>query len=174
MDAVARPLTLTTEETEVLSRLREGSPPGSSRAAAILALAEGGDLDSAVGLSGLTAGQVRYWLGRFRSRRIAALVATVASVEHASVPQADGEDPGKAAAKSKDKKKPKKAAKSAMTDKKRSAGSGKKKDGKKPAKPTKRDDKKSATKKKATKKAAAKEKPTKRPAKKGRNKNRKK
>lgn len=81
MDAVTSPLTLTTEEAEILSRLAEGSPPASSRATAILALAESADRDRAVDLSGLTAGQVRYWLGRFRSGRLSALVATVLPVD---------------------------------------------------------------------------------------------
>lgn len=84
MDAADGLLTLTPAETEELSRLAEGSQPDSSRAKAILSLAESDDLDRAVDLSGLTVRQVAYWRGRFRSGRLPALMAARVSTEDSS------------------------------------------------------------------------------------------
>lgn len=173
MDAVAAPFTLTAEETAVLSRLTAGSPPLGFRATAILSLAESGDLGRAAELSGLSTGQVRYWLGRFRSRRLGALGAAAVFAADVAAPQAPAGDaveaPAKTAGKSSSKDKKQPAKKSAKSDPKAKKTAGKRdekaknaaaKGGKKSEKADKKQDKKPAKKKAAAKKAA---KPAKRP-----------
>jgi transposase-like protein len=54
------------EERAVCERVAAGEAPWSQRARALLALDEGVTQVEAAGRSGLTHGQVRYWLGKFR------------------------------------------------------------------------------------------------------------
>jgi hypothetical protein len=61
---------LTVEERKTLQQIASAEPPNSSRALAILALADGADLAGAGTRSGLTSNQVRYWSGRFGTRRL--------------------------------------------------------------------------------------------------------
>ena len=53
-------------ERAVCERVAAGEAPWSQRAQALLALDEGATQVGAGGRAGLTHGQVRYWLGRFR------------------------------------------------------------------------------------------------------------
>jgi transposase-like protein len=57
---------LNLEERAVCERVAAGEAPWSQRAQALLALDEGATQVGAGGRAGLTQGQVRYWLGRFR------------------------------------------------------------------------------------------------------------
>jgi hypothetical protein len=57
---------LSPEEREVFKQLAAGEAPWSQRALALLALDQGVTQVEAGELSGLTQGQVKYWLGRYR------------------------------------------------------------------------------------------------------------
>jgi len=57
---------LSPEERGVCKQLAAGEAPWSQRAQALLALDEGATQAQAGSQAGLTQGQVRYWLGRFR------------------------------------------------------------------------------------------------------------
>jgi transposase-like protein len=57
---------LSPEERAVCERVAAGEAPWSQRAQALLALDEGDTQVGAGGRAGLTHGQVRYWLDRFR------------------------------------------------------------------------------------------------------------
>ncbi len=61
---------LTAEERAGLLRIVSAEPPHSQRAQALLAVSEGEDLEGAGAIAGLSANQVRYWLGRFGTRRL--------------------------------------------------------------------------------------------------------
>jgi transposase-like protein len=54
------------KERAVCERVAAGAAPWSQRAQALLALDEGATQSGAGERAGLTHGQVRYWLGRFR------------------------------------------------------------------------------------------------------------
>ena len=57
---------LSSEERAILSQISTKEPPYSSRAQALLAIDEGTTQVEAGRQAGLTKGQVRYWLGKFR------------------------------------------------------------------------------------------------------------
>ena len=57
---------LSSEERAVLSQIATKEPPHSRRAQALLAIDEGTTQTEAGRQAGLTHGQVRYWLGKFR------------------------------------------------------------------------------------------------------------
>ncbi len=61
---------LSSEERAICGQIATEEPPHSSRAKALLALDEGATLAGAGRQAGLTFGQVRYWLGKFRIDRI--------------------------------------------------------------------------------------------------------
>ena len=63
-------LHLTAEERTACQQIATGKAPYSQRAQAVLALADGASQAEAAQQSGLTENQVRYWLGRFRSKRL--------------------------------------------------------------------------------------------------------
>lgn len=63
-------LYLTSEERTACEQIATSQAPYSQRAQAILALADGASQAEAAQQSGLTENQVRYWLGRFRSKRL--------------------------------------------------------------------------------------------------------
>ncbi|HID51964.1 MAG TPA: helix-turn-helix domain-containing protein [Anaerolineae bacterium] len=63
-------LHLTSDERTACQQIATGKAPYSQRAQAILALADGASQAEAAQQSGLTENQVRYWLGRFRSKRL--------------------------------------------------------------------------------------------------------
>ena len=62
---------MSTEEATVCIKIASGEPPYSQRAQALLALNTGASQAEAAAQSSLTENQVRYWLSRFRSRRLA-------------------------------------------------------------------------------------------------------
>ena len=62
---------LTSEEQAVLSKVATKEPPHSQRAQALLAMNEGATQAEAGTQAGLTIGQVRYWLTKFRAKRTA-------------------------------------------------------------------------------------------------------
>jgi hypothetical protein len=62
---------LTPEERAACLEITSGDGPHSQRATALLALDEGSTQMQAAGQAGLTKGQVRYWLGKFRQERLA-------------------------------------------------------------------------------------------------------
>ena len=57
---------LSSEERAVLSQIANKEPPHSQRAEMLLAIDEGATQAEAGNLAGLTKGQVRYWLTKFR------------------------------------------------------------------------------------------------------------
>ncbi len=62
---------LTPEERAACGGIAKAEAPHSQRATALLALDEGATQMQAAGQAGLTKGQVRYWLGKFRQDRLA-------------------------------------------------------------------------------------------------------
>lgn len=63
-------LSLTKKQQKVLLKLSQQDGPDKARAAVILAVAEGLSQAEAAAKSGLTTAQLRYWLGRFRSKQL--------------------------------------------------------------------------------------------------------
>ena len=61
---------LTPEEREICGRVATTDAPHSQRALALMALDQGVTQAEAAQLSGLTAGQVRYWRDSFRQKRL--------------------------------------------------------------------------------------------------------
>ena len=57
---------LSSEERATFSQIASKEPPHNSRAQALLAIDEGATQADAGQQAGLTKGQVRYWLGKFR------------------------------------------------------------------------------------------------------------
>ena len=64
-----------------LEQVAGGEAPHSQRAQALLALADGADLAGAGITAGLTVNQVRYWLGRFGSRRLSIFPAELLAAQ---------------------------------------------------------------------------------------------
>jgi hypothetical protein len=62
---------LDAQERAQCARLATGEPPHSQRAQVLLALDQGETQKDAAQLAGLSPGQVRYWLGKFRQDRMA-------------------------------------------------------------------------------------------------------
>lgn len=62
---------LTSDERAACEGFASGDPPHSQRATALLALDSGATQMQAAGQAGLTKGQVRYWLDKFRQERLA-------------------------------------------------------------------------------------------------------
>ena len=60
---------LSTEERVICGQIASSEPPHSSRAQALLAIDEGATHAEASRQSGLTRGQLQYWLGKFRKDR---------------------------------------------------------------------------------------------------------
>ncbi|MBW2581155.1 MAG: helix-turn-helix domain-containing protein [Deltaproteobacteria bacterium] len=61
---------LSAEESVILSQIASMEQPHSSRAQALLAINEGTSQAEAGRKAGLTKGQLRYWLGKFRKERL--------------------------------------------------------------------------------------------------------
>jgi len=61
---------LTVDERAGLEHIASSEEPHSQRAQGLIALANGADLAEAGSTSGLTVNQMRYWLGRFNTRRL--------------------------------------------------------------------------------------------------------
>ena len=62
---------LNPEERIVCEQIAGGEAPYSQRAQALLAIDEGATQAEAAQRAGLTGGQVKYWLGKFRKERLA-------------------------------------------------------------------------------------------------------
>ena len=106
---------LSPEERAVCERLAVGEAPWSQHAQSFLALDAGATQAAAGEQAGLTTGQVKYWLGRFRSDRLDIFPAALLDqtqpepAQDAEVsPQAAGEEAAATAEKPKQKKKKKK------------------------------------------------------------------
>ena len=110
---------LTVQERQACEQIAAGNAPHSQRAQLLLALDEGASQPEAGSRAGLTIGQVRYWLGRFRQRRMEIFPADeleLASAQPVAVPSAAAsfdESLDKAAKTSKKKAKKKKKSKKA-------------------------------------------------------------
>ena len=61
---------LSSEEAAILSQIASNEQPHSGRAQALLAINEGTSQAEAGRKAGLTKGQLRYWLGKFRKERL--------------------------------------------------------------------------------------------------------
>ncbi len=79
------------EERQVIRRIAAGQPPHSQRARALLALNSGASQASAAEVAGLTEGQVKYWLRKFRKVRL-----SIFPQEAQPVQPAQPDDPGEA------------------------------------------------------------------------------
>ena len=106
---------LSPEERAVCAQLATGEAPWSQYAQSFLALDTGATQAAAGEQAGLTAGRVKYWLGRFRSDRLDIFPAALLDqtqpepAQDAEVsPQAAGEEAAATAEKPKQKKKKKK------------------------------------------------------------------
>jgi len=62
---------LSAQEREVFTRISTGEAPHSQRAQALLAIDEGATQTAAGEGAGLTSGQVKYWLAKFRKEGLA-------------------------------------------------------------------------------------------------------
>lgn len=68
-------------QREAFEHLAKGEAPFSQRAKALLALDEGATQSEAGQIAGLTSGQVKYWLGKFRNEGLAIFPEVVRSQE---------------------------------------------------------------------------------------------
>jgi hypothetical protein len=131
---------LTPEERDACQLASSGEAPYSQRANALLALDQGATQAQAAENAGLTLGQVRYWLGRFREDRLAIFPDPVKSDPGAGSPAApdpttptDGLEPVKTPKKAKNSNKSRKSkgkkskAKSRKKDRPKTKAKGKKK-----------------------------------------------
>ena len=144
---------LTAKEQTTCKRLAGGTGAAAQRARALLSLQAGDTQIQAASVSGLTAGQVKYWAARFRKQRLAifpeaskppgktkaaapaARTAKDTSTREARPPKAKGEkEPAKRGKKKAGKGKEEKMGKKGKSDKKGKKGKkdkkGKKKGGK--------------------------------------------
>lgn len=72
---------LSAEERTALEQIALGATPFSQRAQALIAVSDGADLEEAGSLAGLTGNQVRYWLGRFGTRRLSIFPEEILAVQ---------------------------------------------------------------------------------------------
>ena len=117
-EAVPEGRLLSDQEREAFKMISTGNDLHGQRALALLAIDEGASQAQAAQKAGLTAGQVKYWLGKFRRVRMEIFPEQVLKPEKMKSP---------AAKKSKSKKSKKSGGKKGKQDKKKS----KKKQGKK-------------------------------------------
>ena len=125
----SRDTLLTSQEQTACKQITASEAPHSQRAKALLALNEGGTHAEAAEQSGLTLGQVKYWITRFRKQRLAVFPEQILNEAEAEEPKSatekavptgeitadtevtQGEEPKKKTGKSKKNKKAKKARK---------------------------------------------------------------
>jgi hypothetical protein len=97
---------LSPAERKALTHVANQDPPFSQRAQALLAIDQGATQPAAAQLAGLTLGQVRYWLDKFRTSRLAifphdlretAAPETVETPPEPLAPESVPEIPGRAA-----------------------------------------------------------------------------
>ncbi len=114
---------LTSTEREALKMISAGKAPDSQRASALLAIDSGATQEQAGQQAGLTKGQVKYWLGKFRQVRLDIFPEQMA-IEEATdqISEAKPEDekvePAKGSKKGKKSKKKKKGKKGKKSKKK--------------------------------------------------------
>ncbi len=118
---------LTTAQVTALKKQADGKSDYAKHARALLALHAGASQADAARQSGLSAGQVRYWLGKFRTSGLAAFAPAAAK------PASGKAAKSKALKNSKEKKAGKKRKKDGKKASKKKSGPGKKsaKEGKK-------------------------------------------
>jgi hypothetical protein len=132
---------LSDQEREAFKMISTGNDLHGQRAIALLAIDEGATQAQAAQQSGLTPGQVKYWLGKFRQVRMEIFPEQVLKAEKIESPAKESSKPkkskksdakkGKKAQKKSKKKVVKKAKKKKKKDKSKKKDKGKKKKGKK-------------------------------------------
>jgi hypothetical protein len=127
---------LTSTEREALKMIAAGNDLHGQRASALLAIDSGATQEQAGQQAGLTKGQVKYWLGKFRQVRMAIFPEQVPNVEEMDqVSEAKPADEkvksAKGSKKGKKSKKKKKGKKDKKSKKKKGKGQAKKKKTKK-------------------------------------------
>ena len=135
---------LTAHEQAACMQIAEGEAPHNQRALALLALNEGHTQAQAAEKSGLSAGQVKYWVARFRDHRLGifpddlldkpdvkADIRTAKEIEVALKASEKGKDSSKAESKSPKNKKDKKSKKKDKKSEKKSKKDKRKKKSKK-------------------------------------------
>ena len=143
---------LSSQEREAFKMISTGNDLHGQRAIALLAIDDGATQKQAAERSGLTTGQVKYWLGKFRQVRMEIFPEQVLQADQLDADQgepepdvkkakkakkakktkkATGKKAKKKKAKGKTKKKGKKAKKKKAKDKSKKKGKGKKKKSKK-------------------------------------------
>jgi outer membrane biosynthesis protein TonB len=120
------------KERAVCERVAAGAAPWSYRAQALLALDEGATQSGAGERAGLTHGQVRYWLGRFRQDGLS--IFPEGEEAEATETKAAGAAKKSKKKKPKKKKQKKKTAKAKKTEKTKAKKKPKKKNAKKKGK----------------------------------------
>jgi hypothetical protein len=127
-------------EREALKMISAGSAPHSQRAAALLAIDDGATQAQAAEQAGLTRGQVKYWLTKFRQVRLDIFPQPEAApeqVDQVAEPKAKAEVEKPAKASKKGKKAKGKKGKKPKGKKGQGKGKGKKKKNKKSKKKSK-------------------------------------
>ena len=131
-DAVAQEgKLLSSQEREAFRMISTGKDLHGQRALALLAVDEGATQEEAAQRAGLTAGQVKYWLGKFRRVRMDIFPEQVLKAEQLAPQKGASKQGGQAAKKpkkSKGKKRKKKTAKKSKTKKSKKPKSKKVKD----------------------------------------------
>ena len=129
---------LSDQEREAFKMISTGNDLHGQRAIALLAIDDGATQAEAAQKSGLTAGQVKYWLGKFRQVRMEIFPDQVLKAEmpegeakQESKPKKAKKSGGKKGKKKSKKKQGKKAKKKKAKDKTKKKGKGKKKKNKK-------------------------------------------
>jgi len=115
---------LSEQEREAFKMISTGNDLHGQRALALLAIDEGATQEQAAQQSGLTAGQVKYWLGKFRRVRMEIFPEQVLKAEQ--VEKADKTKKVKKTKKKKGKKSKKKKAKKSKNKKGKNKGKKKK------------------------------------------------
>lgn len=122
---------LSSQEREAFKMISTGNDLHGQRALALLAIDEGATQKQAAERSGLTAGQVKYWLGKFRQVRMDIFPEQVLQADQLDSDQGAPDQDFKKAKKAKKAKKTKKAkgkkAKSKKAKAKKTKGKAKKK-----------------------------------------------
>jgi hypothetical protein len=100
---------LSPQEREAFKMISTGNDLHGQRALALLAIDEGATQEQAAQRSGLTAGQVKYWLGKFRQVRMAIFPEQVLMADRSALEQETPDQGAKVANKSEESKKTKKS-----------------------------------------------------------------
>jgi hypothetical protein len=104
-DAVPEGRLLSDQEREAFKMISTGNDLHGQRAIALLAIDDGATQAQAAQQSGLTAGQVKYWLGKFRQVRMEIFPEQVLEAEKVGSQKKKSKKPGGKKGKKKSKKK---------------------------------------------------------------------